>query len=89
VTTSRSARRQSDGPSSLAFEPSRPDLVLAAIPAAFLLAAVASAVFGLGARPALAGGSLLGALAVGDALFLNPPVTDTGTDRDAGSPADD
>ena len=51
---------------------SRHDLVLAAIPAALLLAALASAVLPVPPATAAAGAGLSG-LAVLDALFLNPP----------------
>ncbi|MEF8853413.1 MAG: hypothetical protein V5A44_06640 [Haloarculaceae archaeon] len=52
---------------------SRYDLVLLVIPATFLLALVASQVssFGLSASMGLA--SVVGAVAVADGLFLNPP----------------
>ncbi|WP_262180671.1 hypothetical protein [Haloarcula laminariae] len=52
---------------------SRYDLVLAVIPVAFLLTAVASGLLGVTMRTALAVGALLGAAVVTDALFLNPP----------------
>ncbi len=52
---------------------SRYDLVLAVIPLAFLLTAVASGVLGVALPTALAGGSLLGLAGLADALFLNPP----------------
>lgn len=52
---------------------SRYDLVLWAIPAAFLLAFVASNALAIGVQTALAGAALVGALAITDAVALNPP----------------
>ncbi|MDL5362194.1 hypothetical protein [Halalkalicoccus sp. NIPERK01] len=52
---------------------SRYDLVLWAIPAAFLLAFVASNALAIGVQTALVGAALVGALAVADAVALNPP----------------
>ncbi|WP_276272565.1 hypothetical protein [Haloarcula litorea] len=52
---------------------SRYDLVLALIPAAFLLAMGVGGLFGFSVRTALTLGALLGTCAVVDALFLNPP----------------
>ncbi|MDS0259506.1 hypothetical protein NDI56_08880 [Haloarcula sp. S1CR25-12] len=52
---------------------SRYDIVLALIPMAFLLTAVASGLFGVALPTALAGGSVLGVAVLADALFLNPP----------------
>jgi hypothetical protein len=54
--------------------PSRYDLLLAAVPVAFLLSVAAQAVFGMPLELAIAGGSLLGTAVVTDALFLNPPI---------------
>ncbi|MDT3436253.1 hypothetical protein [Haloarcula sp. 1CSR25-25] len=53
--------------------PTRHDLVLAVIPAVFLLTLVAAVVLGLSLQMAVAGASLVGAVAVIDALFLHPP----------------
>jgi hypothetical protein len=52
---------------------SRYDIVLALIPTAFLLTAVASGLFGVSLPTALAAGSVLGVGLLADALFLNPP----------------
>ncbi|WP_436908883.1 hypothetical protein [Halosimplex marinum] len=52
---------------------SRYDLLLLVIPAAFLLALVGSTVSPLPARVFVAGASVVGALAVADGLFVNPP----------------
>ncbi|MEF8974356.1 MAG: hypothetical protein V5A15_05650 [Haloarcula sp.] len=53
--------------------PTRHDLVLAVIPAVFVLTLVAAVVLGLSLQAAIAGASLVGAVAVVDALFLHPP----------------
>jgi len=53
--------------------PTRYDLVLALIPAVFAVTLAAAAFADLTLRTALTGASLVGALAVADALFLNPP----------------
>lgn len=58
---------------------SRYDLLLLAIPAVFLLAFVGSTVSSLSLSALMAGASLVGALAVADGLFVNPPVS--GRDR--------
>ena len=63
-------RNQSTSPIAV----SRYDLVLTVIPAAFLLAAVASGVLGVSLPTALAVGSLLGLAVLADALFLHPPM---------------
>ena len=55
---------------------SRYDAVLVLIPAIFLLAAGAVAVFGVSVPTALAAGSVLSVGAVADALFLHPPTED-------------
>lgn len=52
---------------------SRYDLVLAVIPAAFLLAGIASQVLSVAPRATLVGATLVGALALLDGLFVNPP----------------
>jgi len=52
---------------------SRYDLLLLVIPAAFLLALVGSIVSPLPTRVFVAGASVVGALAVADGLFVNPP----------------
>lgn len=58
---------------------SRYDLLLLVIPAAFLLALVGSTVSGLPLSALMAAASLVGALAVADGLFVNPPAS--GRDR--------
>lgn len=52
---------------------SRYDLVLAVIPLAFLLSGLAGVALSVPPHLWLAGGSVVGALAVADALFRNPP----------------
>ncbi|WP_245180722.1 hypothetical protein [Haloarcula amylovorans] len=51
----------------------RYDLVLALIPAAFLLALAAASVVGVALPTAFAAGSIVAVAAVTDALFLHPP----------------
>ena len=53
----------------------RYDFVLMVIPAALLVTVGAAELFGLPNRAALAAGSLVGLVALVDALFLNPPTT--------------
>ncbi|NLV05748.1 hypothetical protein GOC83_06300 [Haloarcula rubripromontorii] len=53
--------------------PTRHDLVLAVIPAVFVLTLVAAVVLDLSLQVAVAGGALAGAVAVIDALFVHPP----------------
>jgi hypothetical protein len=53
----------------------RHDLVLAVIPAVFVLTLVAAVVLDLSLQAAIAGGSLVGAVAVVDALFVHPPTS--------------
>lgn len=65
----RSTREHSTADRSL----SRYDLLLLVIPAAFLLALAGSTVSGLPTSALLAGASVVGALAVADGLFVNPP----------------
>lgn len=52
---------------------SRYDLVLAVIPAAFLVALLVSVAFSIPLRTVLVAGSLVGAFALADSLYLNPP----------------
>jgi len=52
---------------------SRYDLLLLVIPAAFLLAFAGATVSALPTRPFVAAASVVGALAVADGLFVNPP----------------
>lgn len=56
----------------------RYDLLLAIIPAAFLLALVASTALSTPPRVALVVASAVGALAVVDGLFRNPPTVGAG-----------
>jgi predicted Kef-type K+ transport protein len=51
----------------------RYDLVLTVIPVALLVTVGAAELFGLPNRAALAGGALVGLVALADALFWNPP----------------
>ncbi|EMA06743.1 hypothetical protein C437_11583 [Haloarcula vallismortis ATCC 29715] len=53
--------------------PTRHDLVLAVIPAVFVLTLAAAFVLDLSRQAAIAGGSLVGAVTVVDALFIHPP----------------
>ena len=53
--------------------PSRYDFVLAIIPLALVVAAVAGAVGPLAFHDAILAGAAVGAVAVVDALFVNPP----------------
>jgi hypothetical protein len=53
---------------------SRYDLVLAAIPLAFLLAGAAGLTLSIPPRLALAGAAGVGAVAVVESLFINPPI---------------
>ena len=55
--------------------PSRYDIVLALLPLAILLPAVASGLLGVTLHAALGAGSLFGLAVLADALFLNPPRT--------------
>lgn len=57
---------------------SRYDLILAVIPAAFLLAFVASQVVPVSTRVLLTGATTVGALALVDGLFVNPPSSGSG-----------
>lgn len=52
---------------------SRYDLLLAVIPAAFLFAGITSQVLSVAPRATLVGATLVGALALLDGLFVNPP----------------
>jgi len=54
--------------------PSRYDLVLAVIPTAFVVALLASIVFSIPLRAVLTASSLVGALALVDGLYRNPPI---------------
>ncbi len=51
----------------------RYDLVLAAIPLAFLLAGIAGLTLSVPPRLALTAAAAVGAVAVTDSLFINPP----------------
>lgn len=67
---------------------SRYDAVLAAIPAALLLASLVAAALPVSFRAAVAPGAAVSALLVADALYLNPPSTGSGPDRDPTSGPD-
>jgi hypothetical protein len=56
----------------------RHDLVLAVIPSAFVVAMLVGTVLSLSTRASVLLGSLVGALALADALFVNPPETGDG-----------
>ncbi|MEM4780572.1 MAG: hypothetical protein QXG03_03275 [Halalkalicoccus sp.] len=56
---------------------SRYDLLLGIVPAAFVLAVLASATLAISVHAALVFASLVGALAIADAIALNPPVEST------------
>jgi hypothetical protein len=60
---------------------SRYDLILAAIPLAFVTAILAAVVLGVPLRSTMGAASLVGALAVGDAIFRNPPTNSGGIGR--------
>lgn len=67
--STRDTTSSSDGIDSV----SRYDLVLIVIPASFILALVAGHVLPVSPRVALTAGSIVGAIAVFDGLFRNPP----------------
>ena len=52
---------------------SRYDLLLAFVPTVFLVSIIVGNVLSLGTQTALAGASLVGTIALADALFINPP----------------
>ena len=54
---------------------SRYDLLLAAIPLVFATMLAVHAALGVSLRAAVAAGALISAVAVFDALFVNPPTT--------------
>lgn len=54
-------------------EPSRYDVVLAAIPLVFALALLAHVTLSVPLRPAIASGAVASSLLVVDAIYLNPP----------------
>ena len=54
-------------------DPSRYDLLLAVIPLVFATMFAVQAAFGVPFRAAVTAGALLSAIAVVDALFVNPP----------------
>lgn len=58
---------------------SRYDLVLAVIPAAFLLAGVASQFLAVPTHHVVAAATSVGVLALVDSLFVNPPQSGSGT----------
>ena len=53
--------------------PTRHDFVLAVIPTVFVFTLVAAVVLGFSLQTAITGASLVGAVAVIDALFIHPP----------------
>lgn len=53
---------------------SRYDLVLAVVPAAFVVALLSTLIFSIPLRATLPASSLVGVLALADTLYLNPPV---------------
>lgn len=55
-------------------ELSRYDVLLIALPAAFMLAALTGLLSSVPMRTALVGASLFGGVVLTDALFINPPV---------------
>jgi len=57
--------------------PSRYDLVLAVIPAAFAIALLVNAVFSVPLRATLPASSIVSALALADGLYFNPPTEGT------------
>lgn len=57
---------------------SRYDLVLVIVPAVFLLSVVLGYLLSVPFRTTLGGASAVGALALLDALFVNPPIRPTG-----------
>lgn len=63
-----------DSSDDLGVQFSRYDAVLAAIPAAFLTAAVAAGLLAVPVEWSVALAGAVGSLAVADALFVNPPV---------------
>jgi hypothetical protein len=72
-----SADRDSDrAPTTLVPSATRYDLLLAVVPAVFLVGVVASHLASLPPRAGLAGASLVAGLAVVDALFRNPPLSE-------------
>jgi hypothetical protein len=56
---------------------SRYDLVLAVIPAAFVVALLSTLVFSIPLRTTLPPSSLVGVLALADTLYLNPPLDES------------
>lgn len=58
---------------------SRYDLVLAAIPTAFSIAAIASQFVSVSTHTVVAGATIVGVLALADGLFINPPRSGSGT----------
>jgi len=78
--TNRIVSRTTDGATVV----SRYDLVLAVVPVALLLGLAAGLLSSIPLHAAMAVGSLVGAAAVADALFVDPPTNTadhSGTDR--------
>lgn len=65
--------RKSDEPLGGLDSISRPDLVLMAIPLAFIAAIALGTTLGFSLSSQLLGASLVGVVALVDALFVNPP----------------
>jgi hypothetical protein len=77
MSTSADSDRDSDrATTTLVPSATRYDLLLAVVPAVFLVGVVASHLASLPPRTGLAGASLVAGLAVVDALFRNPPLSE-------------
>lgn len=61
----------------LRFTLSRYDLVLAGIPTAFVVALLVGQLLSISPQKAILGATIVGTLAVVDALFINPPLGGT------------
>lgn len=75
-TSADSDRSRDRATATLPAWPTREDLLLAVIPTAFLVGAVASHLTALPARTGLAGAALVGVLVLGEVLFRNPPLSE-------------
>lgn len=77
MTTSADSDRDTDrATTTLVPTATRYDLLLAVVPAVFVVGVVASHLASLSPRAGLAGASLVAGLAVFDALFRNPPLSE-------------
>lgn len=74
MSTSKGDVRQTTTHRTVDRKLTRYDVLLLLIPAAFVLALLVAQVSSLGAPTLLAAASLVGAVAMADALFLNPPL---------------